>query len=300
MLAKTGFISCPFYLLQRYIGCAGMGQTENQLPSYCSTTLSNQKFCQKKHHENFSSFPFFSYLTCCSKYQLKKSTNTKRKQRTDKINFWLELPLESSSLKMQAVLRRIWSPNAQFSHQKFQAFLAKTLKTGDENRDNLRAISRKQHNLYRMSPFCEEISGKNNALYARLTYKCTRHSWQAHTKRGKISAQSHPILCIQFLNRENNDKNNTLPLGKQICFTIAWGCAEILPHYLCYCCTIIRLTDVTQISLTVTLGHIFVNRYTRIQPNVSLHFIWSCTCLVEDMLNSLNDCDILEKTYKFN
>lgn len=29
MLAKTGFISCPFYLLQRYIGCAGMGQTEN-------------------------------------------------------------------------------------------------------------------------------------------------------------------------------------------------------------------------------------------------------------------------------
>ena len=46
---------------------------------------------------------------------------------------------------------------------------------------------------------------------------------------GKISAQPHPTLCIQFLDRENNDKNNTLPLGKQICFTIVWGCAEILP-----------------------------------------------------------------------
>ena len=45
---------------------------------------------------------------------------------------------------------------------------------------------------------------------------------------GKISAQPHPTLCIQFLDRENNDKNNTLPLGKQICFTV-WRCAEILP-----------------------------------------------------------------------
>ena len=47
---------------------------------------------------------------------------------------------------------------------------------------------------------------------------------------GKISAQPHPTLCIQFLNRENNDKNNTFPLGKQICFTIVWGCAETLPR----------------------------------------------------------------------
>ena len=44
---------------------------------------------------------------------------------------------------------------------------------------------------------------------------------------GKISAQPHPTLCIQFLDRENNDKNNTLPLGKQICFKIVWDCAEI-------------------------------------------------------------------------
>ena len=49
---------------------------------------------------------------------------------------------------------------------------------------------------------------------------------------GKISAQPHTTLCIQFLDRENNDKNNRLPLGKQICFTIVWGCAEILPHEL--------------------------------------------------------------------
>ena len=45
---------------------------------------------------------------------------------------------------------------------------------------------------------------------------------------GKISAQPHTTSCIQFLNRENNDKNNTLPLGKQICFTILWGCTETL------------------------------------------------------------------------
>ena len=44
----------------------------------------------------------------------------------------------------------------------------------------------------------------------------------------KISAQPHTTLCIQFLDRENNDKNNTLQLGKQICFTIVWGYAEIL------------------------------------------------------------------------
>ena len=47
---------------------------------------------------------------------------------------------------------------------------------------------------------------------------------------GKVSAQLHPTLCIQFLDRENNDKNNKLPLEKQICFTMVWGCAEILPN----------------------------------------------------------------------
>ena len=47
----------------------------------------------------------------------------------------------------------------------------------------------------------------------------------------KISAQPRTTLCIQFLDRENNDKNNTLPLGKQICFRAVCGCAEILPVY---------------------------------------------------------------------
>ena len=45
----------------------------------------------------------------------------------------------------------------------------------------------------------------------------------------EISAQLHTTLCIQFLDRENNDKNSTLPLGKSICFTMVWGRAEILP-----------------------------------------------------------------------
>ena len=49
-------------------------------------------------------------------------------------------------------------------------------------------------------------------------------------EKGKISAQPHPTLCIQFLDRENNNKNNTLLLGKEICFTIIWGYAEILPR----------------------------------------------------------------------
>ena len=46
---------------------------------------------------------------------------------------------------------------------------------------------------------------------------------------GKISAQPHPTLCIQFLDREDNDKNKTSPLGKQICFAMVWGRAKILP-----------------------------------------------------------------------
>ena len=49
---------------------------------------------------------------------------------------------------------------------------------------------------------------------------------------GKVSAQPHTTLCIQFLDKENNDKSNTLPFGKQICFTIVWGCAEIYLRFL--------------------------------------------------------------------
>ena len=60
--------------------------------------------------------------------------------------------------------------------------------------------------------------------------RSTRILKKSRKVRGKISAQPHPTLCIQFLNRENNNKNNTFPLGKQICFTIVWGCAETLPQ----------------------------------------------------------------------
>ena len=60
--------------------------------------------------------------------------------------------------------------------------------------------------------------------------RSTRILKKSRKVRGKISAQPHPTLCIQFLNRGNKDKNNTFPLGKQICFTIVWGCAETLPQ----------------------------------------------------------------------
>ena len=43
---------------------------------------------------------------------------------------------------------------------------------------------------------------------------------------GKISAQPHTTLCIQFLTRENNEKNNTFSLGKQICFTSMGLCGN--------------------------------------------------------------------------
>ena len=40
---------------------------------------------------------------------------------------------------------------------------------------------------------------------------------------GKISAQPHTTLCIQFLDRENNDKNNRLPLEKKDLFYNSMG-----------------------------------------------------------------------------
>ena len=78
-------------------------------------------------------------------------------------------------------------------------------------------------------------------LHDHLLYTCseltvTRNNIRGEAKSnsiigkyGKISAQLHTTLCIQFLDRENNDQKNTLPLRKQICFTIVWGCAKILP-----------------------------------------------------------------------
>ena len=75
-----------------------------------------------------------------------------------------------------------------------------------------------------------------NTRFGILQVKQRSYSWAYSyiNSFGKISAQPHTKLCIQFLNRENNDKNNTLPLGKQIRFTIEWGCAEILPQFLLF------------------------------------------------------------------
>ena len=76
--------------------------------------------------------------------------------------------------------------------------------------------------VHRIGLFHTHNTSKNDCLHWLITFI------------GKISAQPHPTLCIQFLNRGNNDKNNTFPLGKQICFTIVWGCAETLPVHLIF------------------------------------------------------------------
>ena len=86
----------------------------------------------------------------------------------------------------------------------------------------------------------EDLNNANEAVWIQVNRKncipfvvgCIyRPPDQPINNFGKISAQPHTTLCIQFLDRENNDKNNTLPLGKQICLTIVWGCAEILPQF---------------------------------------------------------------------
>ena len=74
---------------------------------------------------------------------------------------------------------------------------------------------------------------------------------------GKISVQPHTTLCIQFLDRENNEKNNRLPLGKQICFTIVWGCAEILPILV----TTLQLCYMRMHSFSANLMRIFFFMY---------------------------------------
>ena len=84
-------------------------------------------------------------------------------------------------------------------------------------------------------------------------------------KFGKISAQPHTKLRIQFLDRENHDKNNTLPIGKQICFTIVWGCAEILPKfYFQYKMTTLYLRSLHPFPSSGTLRTVQNHLWTRI------------------------------------
>ena len=61
MLAKTGSISFPFYLLQRYIGCAGMESDRKLTAKLMFSYILKSKFLRKETHfpENFPSPPFF-------------------------------------------------------------------------------------------------------------------------------------------------------------------------------------------------------------------------------------------------
>ena len=58
---------------------------------------------------------------------------------------------------------------------------------------------------------------------SNIALHCEPYTAGKMTDKAKISAQPHTTLCIQYLTRENSEKNNTFPLGKQICFTIVWG-----------------------------------------------------------------------------
>ena len=86
---------------------------------------------------------------------------------------------------------------------------------------------------------------------------------------GKISVQPHTTLCIQFLDRENNEKNNRLPLGKQICFTIVWGCAEILPILV----TTLQLCYMRMHSFSANLMRIFFLCILSTKPKLIFFFI---------------------------
>ena len=68
----------------------------------------------------------------------------------------------------------------------------------------------------------------NDLIELDLPWSCPL-SEEVHGGSKTFSFYLYTTLCIQFLVRENNDKNNTLPLGIQICFIIVWSCAEILP-----------------------------------------------------------------------
>ena len=89
-------------------------------------------------------------------------------------------------------------------------------------------------------PCCTRCRKKVHTRENEMMWVCCRlNTFFLLILIGKISAQPRTTLCIQFLDRENNDKNSRLPLGKQICFTIVWGCAEILPFDLMmYCITL--------------------------------------------------------------
>ena len=48
----------------------------------------------------------------------------------------------------------------------------------------------------------------------------------------RMYSMNYTTLCIQFFDRENNNKNTILPLGKEICFTIVWAVQKFFRHFL--------------------------------------------------------------------
>ena len=67
------------------------------------------------------------------------------------------------------------------------------------------------------------MGSEKNILPWYVTIHETQFTALGKYYSGKISAQPHTTLCIQFLNRENNDKNNTLPLENRFFFYNSMG-----------------------------------------------------------------------------
>ena len=79
----------------------------------------------------------------------------------------------------------------------------------------------------------------------------------------RVKFPHSPILhyAFSYWIEKINDKNNTLPLGKQICFTIVWGCAEILPSFfltlflVVQCICQLFQSGISLIALTILLEY---------------------------------------------
>ena len=70
---------------------------------------------------------------------------------------------------------------------------------------------------------------------------------------GKISAQPHTTLCIQFLDRGNNDKKQYIVVGKTDLFYNSMRlCGNVLPHFVL---TGIRGTNTVKIPVCELLLH---------------------------------------------
>ena len=70
---------------------------------------------------------------------------------------------------------------------------------------------------------------------------------------GKISARPHTTLCIQFLDRGNNDKNQYIVVGKTDLFYNSMRlCGNVLPHFVL---TGIRGTNTVKIPVCELILH---------------------------------------------